>query len=300
MPLRPSFPELGALDLFVSVVGHGSVSQAARLHQISQPSASSRIRHLERQLGVVLLDRSPTGSVPTREGVLVAGWAEDLLRAARSLDAGIMALQADAGGRLRISASFTIAEYLLPPWLEAFLRERPADSVSLEVANSTEVIEKVASGAVDLGFVETPDEVPGMREQVVATDRLVVVVAPSHPWAEAAAISLQTFAATTLILRESGSGTRRALEDELERLGHGPPPSVLELGSTSAVRAAVSGGSSPTVISELAVASDIDAGRLVSVDVIDLDIQRRLRAIRSSAMGGPDLATDLLAELPSL
>lgn len=300
MPLRPSFPELGALDLFVSVVGNGSLSQAARLHQISQPSASSRIRHLERQLGVVLLDRSPTGSVPTKEGVLVAGWAEDLLRSAHSLDAGIQALRAEAGGRLRICASFTIAEYLLPPWLETFLRDRPADSVSLEVANSSEVIEKVLAGAVDLGFVETPDNTRGLREQVVATDRLVVVVAPSHPWADASTISLQTFAATTLILREKGSGTRRALEDELARHGHEPPASVLELGSTSTVRAAVTGGSSPTVVSELAVASDIDAGRLVSVEVTDLDIRRRLRAIRTGGSGGPDLAADLLGELPSL
>ncbi|MCO4835752.1 MAG: LysR family transcriptional regulator, partial [Acidimicrobiaceae bacterium] len=65
MPLGPSFPELASLDLFVSVVELGSVSRAAGAHGVAQPSASSRLKHLERQLGMTLLERSPSGSVPT-------------------------------------------------------------------------------------------------------------------------------------------------------------------------------------------------------------------------------------------
>jgi len=114
MPLPASFPELASLDLFVSVVELGSVSRAAAAHGVSQPSASSRIKHLERQLGMRLLDRGPSGSLPTDAGVVVAGWAETILRAAHELEAGLSAFQAAQAGRLRIVASFTIAEYLLP------------------------------------------------------------------------------------------------------------------------------------------------------------------------------------------
>ena len=85
MPLGPSFPELASLDLFVSVVELGSVSRAAAAHGVAQPSASSRIRHLERQLGMILLERSPSGSIPTDAGVVVAGWAEAILRSAHEL-----------------------------------------------------------------------------------------------------------------------------------------------------------------------------------------------------------------------
>ena len=112
MPLGPSFPELASLDMFVSVVELGSVSRAAAAHGVAQPSASSRLRHLERQLGMTLLERSPSGSVPTDAGVVVAGWAESILRAAHELKAGLVAFQAEQAGRLRVTASFTIAEYL--------------------------------------------------------------------------------------------------------------------------------------------------------------------------------------------
>ena len=135
MPLPPTFPELASLDLFVSVVELGSVSRAAEAHGITQPSASSRIKHLERQLELRLLDRGPGGSVPTDAGVVVAGWAEGILRAAHQLSAGLSAFQAEQTGRLRIAASFTIAEYLLPQWLDRFSRAHPRDSIALEVAN---------------------------------------------------------------------------------------------------------------------------------------------------------------------
>jgi len=127
MPLAPTTPELAALDLFVSVVELGSLSKAAAAHGIAQPSASSRVRYLEQQVGLTLLERTPSGSTPTAAGSLVAGWAEQVLRAASELNAGVDALKARRSGRLRIAASFTIAEYLLPPWLETFLRHRPTD-----------------------------------------------------------------------------------------------------------------------------------------------------------------------------
>ena len=173
MPLPASFPELASLDLFVSVIELGSVSRAAEAHGIAQPSASSRIKHLERQLGMQLLDRGPGGSTPTDAGVVVAGWADTILRAAHELEVGLSAFRAEQTGRLRISASFTIAEYLLPQWLDRFSRDHPRDSVALEVANSTTVIDRLRHGAADLGFIETPSELTGLNEQIVGHDELV-------------------------------------------------------------------------------------------------------------------------------
>ncbi len=300
MPLPPTFPELASLDLFLSVVRLGSVSRAAAAHQVSQPSASSRITNLERQLGITLLERSTTGSRPTPEGSVVAGWAEGVLQAAEQLATGVDALRSEATGLLRIAASFTVAEYLLPPWLENFLRNRPEDSVALDVANSATVLERLDAGTIDLGFIESPLPTPRMNSQVVAIDELVTVVSPQHPWARRAAIPLEALATTPLILREKGSGTREALEAELEQHGYEPPASVLELGSTSAVRVAVINGNSPTVVSRLAVAGDIDAGSLVPIEVPGLMIQRQLRATWPKRGALPPLARALLKQLPDL
>ena len=230
MPLPATFPDLQSLDLFVSVIELGSVSRAATAHGITQPSASSRLKHLERQLGMRLLDRGPGGSRPTDAGVVVAGWAEGILRAAHELSAGLSAFQAEQTGRLRIAASFTIAEYLLPQWLDRFSRDHPRDSVALEVANSTAVVDRLRQGAADLGFIETPSELDGLDQLVVAHDELVAVVAPSHPWAQRRSVPVEALAATPLVMREAGSGTREAFEAALRTLGLGAPTAVLELG----------------------------------------------------------------------
>jgi len=300
VPLPSTFPELGALDLFLSVVQLGSLSRAAAAHHITQPSASSRIRNLERQLGITLLERSPSGSVPTPEGSVVAGWAEGVLRAADELAIGVAALKAEASGLLRIAASFTVAEYLLPPWLEQFLRNRPDDSASLDVANSTAVLDRLAAGTIDLGFIETPLPTPTMYEQVVALDDLVTVVAPNHPWARRPNIPIEALATTPLLMREHGSGTRDALQAALADLGFDAPSIALELGSTSAVRVAVMTGTSPAVLSRLAVSADVDAGSLIAIDVPGLHITRRLRAVWPRRSELSPLSQALLRQLPSV
>lgn len=294
MPLPPTFPDLTSLDLFASVAALGSVSQAATAHGITQPSASARIKALERQLGVTLLDRGPTGSVPTPAGHLVAGWVENVLRAAEELGAGVEALRARSGGRLRVVASYTVAEYLLPGWLDRFHRDHPEHPIELEVANSTGVLDRVRSGRTDLGFVESPGDPPGLGVAVVAEDDLVAVVRPGHPWTRRPSVDAERLASTALVLREAGSGTRERLEEALAAAGLGPPIAALELGSTAAVKAAVVSGGSPAVLSRLAVEPD---PRLRVVPVDGIDLHRRLRAVWRTDQPRSQAATELLRQL---
>jgi DNA-binding transcriptional LysR family regulator len=300
MPLPASVPELAALDLLRSVVKHGSLSRAADAHGITQPSASSRIRTLERQLGITVLERSPTGSRLTPDGQLVARWADTVLESAQALASGVESLRAHQSGLLRVAASYTIAEYFLPPWLDLFLAKRPTDSVTLDVTNSRAVLERVELGAVDIGFIESPLVPPTMSHQVIATDELVLAVSSRHPWAATQSVDLNEFLATPLVLREPGSGTRDSLVSRLAELGHNLPRVALDLGSISAVRIAVISGSSPTVISRLAIADDLKDGRLVEVSLPEIRIERRLHAIWPHRGELPRLAAALLQSLPSL
>ena len=298
MPLSASFPDLTALDLFTTVIEVGSLGKAAKVHGIAQPSVSSRIRNLERQVGVTLLERTTTGCVPTPEGIVVSGWADEILRAAHDLEAGLVAIKAEQVGRLRIAASYTIAEYLLPAWLGRFAREHPQDTVALDVENSTHVLAQLDRGEADIGFIETPLATPSMEETVVGRDQLVAVVPPDHPWAKRRRrVTMDELAETPLVMREKGSGTREALEQALTDTGHGAPVSVLELGSTSAVRSAVLTGNSPTVISRLAVAGEVSSGQLVEVKVAGLAIERDLRAVWPVGRALPKLATALLGDI---
>ncbi|MEU3601835.1 LysR family transcriptional regulator [Streptomyces sp. NPDC006798] len=294
-PLAHRVPDLGALELLLAVARHGSLGRAARELGISQPAASGRIRSMETRLGVALVDRSPTGSRLTPAGVLVTDWARRIVEAAEAFDAGAQALRGHRDSRLRIAASMTIAEYLLPGWLVALRALRPDTAVSLYAGNSAAVADRLASGEADLGFVEGLRIPAGLDGATVAEDRLLVVVAPGHPWARRRTpVPPAELAAAPLVLREPGSGTRQVLDAALARYGGTAAP-LLELASTTAVKAAAVSGAGPTVLSELAVTDELAARRLVAVELADVPLRRALRAVwrRSQRPAGP--ARELLA-----
>ena len=279
MPVNTDAPTIASLDLFVSVVELGSLSAAARAHGMSQPSASVRIRHLERQVGIELLTRGPSGSVPTAAGVLVADWSRTVLGAFDELQTAVSSLRARATS-LRVAASYTVAEHLLPRWLGRLRAMHPEAHLELEVVNSAAVLERVRSGTAQLGFIETPGSTAGLRSRLVGRDELAVVVAPSHPWARLRRpLSVPELAAVPLVLREVGSGTRESFVEAVRKCGADLADAALELGSTAAVRAATEEGAAPAVLSRLAVADALATGRLVDVAVAELDLHRELLAV---------------------
>lgn len=306
-------PDLVALRMLVAVGETGSLTSASVALAVSQQAVSARMRTLESQLGTALVARSRRGSTLTENGRLVAGWAREVLEAADRLAAAVDTLRAGAAAHLHVAASLTIAEHLLPRWLIAF-REgqarpgRPRDdlvtTVHLTATNSASVIDLVRSGSHALGFVETPDIPTDLQSLVIASDELVLVVAPGHPWARRrSGISAAELAATPLISREAGSGTRRSLEHTLAQL---PRPLAMiepaaELPTTAAIRATVVAGRVPAVLSALAVGDDVASGRLVAVRLTDVRLVRPLTAIWRPAVRAhpnaalPNAALDLLA-----
>ena len=269
-------PDLGALELLLAVARLGSLGGAARELGITQPAASSRIRSMERQLGVALVDRSPRGSRLTDAGALVTDWARRVVEAAAAFDAGAQALRHRRDSRLRVAASMTIAEYLLPGWLLALHSQRPDTAVSLLAGNSATVAERLLSDEADLGFVEGLSVPPGLDSTVIAHDRLIVVTAPTHPWARRQRpVPAEELASTPLILREKGSGTRQVLDAALGGLAR----PLIELSSTTAVKASAVSGAGPAVLSELAVGEELSMRRLVRIPVEGVTLARDLRAV---------------------
>ncbi|MCX5241747.1 LysR family transcriptional regulator [Streptomyces prunicolor] len=269
-------PDLGALELLLAVARLGSLGGAARELGITQPAASSRIRSMERQLGVALVDRSPRGSTLTDAGALVTDWARRVVEAAAAFDAGAQALRHRRDSRLRVAASMTIAEYLLPGWLLALRSQRPDTAVSLLAGNSTTVAERLLADEADLGFVEGLSVPAGLDSTVIAHDHLIVVTAPTHPWARRQRpVPAAELATTPLILREKGSGTRQVLDAALGGLAR----PLIELSSTTAVKASVVSGAGPAVLSELAVGEELSMRRLVRIPVEGVTLARDLRAV---------------------
>ena len=227
---------------------------------------------------------------------MVAGWAETVLDAAAALAAGVAALDAQVSGRLRVTASYTVAECLLPSWLARLHTAHPEIAIELEVANSAGVVAALLERRTDLGFIETDGRVRGLSTRVVASDVLVCVVGSTHRWARRRSpVSAAQLSATPLVTREHGSGTRDTLDQACLALGLDPPPVELELGSTAAVKAAVLGGVAPAVLSPLAVAAELTAGTLILIEVEGLDLHRSLRAVHAAGQPLSPVATALLA-----
>ncbi|MFJ3203485.1 LysR family transcriptional regulator [Streptomyces sp. NPDC086989] len=295
VPLAHRVPDLGALELLLAVARIGSLSGAAKRVGITQPAASSRIRAMETRLGVALVDRSPRGSTLTAEGALVTDWARRVVEAAEAFDAGAQALRGRRDSRLRVAASMTIAEYLLPGWLIALRGQRPGTAVSLHAGNSAVVAQRVLAHEADLGFVEGLSVPEGLDSAVIAQDRLVVAVAPGHAWARRSrGVAAAELAAAPLILRERGSGTRQVLDAALAASGGLAAP-LLELASTTAVKSAALSGAGPCVLSELALGEELAARRLVEVPVTGAALGRALRAVWPSGARPAGPARDLLS-----
>lgn len=272
-----TWPALLDLELLVRSDQLGSLSAAARELGFSQPEASRRLSRLETQLNLQLLVRSHTGSHLTKSGELVAEWSHQLLDQATQWQAGVAALHGRTPTRLDIAASQTIAEYLAPRWLALFRTVHTGVIPRLEVHNSARVVELVEAGATELGLVEAPGAPSGLESVIIGHDRLVVVVDPTHPWRRRRSVTVADLAATSLVVREPGSGTRETLEATLQGLDCAP--SALELPSNAAVLSAAASGAGPAVISALAARSAIADSRLHRVPLAGHRLERDLRAV---------------------
>ncbi|GHE25525.1 LysR family transcriptional regulator [Streptomyces hydrogenans] len=280
MRISTRVPDLQALDLLLSVVELGSLGRAALAHGISQPSASSRIRYLERLVGAPVLRRSSLGSAPTAAGDMITVLARDVIEAAQRLDAGIARVRADRDGHLQVAASHTIMEYLFPKWLKELRAQSPQTAVTLAACNSSDVGAAVAAGRADLGFMESPSRPSDLDSTTVARDELLVVTAPEHPWARRTTITVEELAAETLLHREAGSGARIAFERALRKhLPDWQPDAWFELSSTAAIKSAAVSGLAPAVLSSLAVTQELRTRSLTTVTVSGLSIHRSLRAV---------------------
>lgn len=296
-------PDLTALEMLVAVHDSGSLSAAGKLLGLSQQAVSQRMRTLESLIGSTLVTRTPRGSTLTEEGVLVAGWAAEVLAAAERLDAGISSLRSTHTQQLSVAASQTVAEHLLPLWLVRLRKQQESHdsaptTVNMTVTNSADAIALVRSGKASLGFIETPAVPADLASLEVQRDSLVVVTAPTHPWARRRSLlTPDELAATPLVSREEGSGTRYALEYLLHAAGHEEiaAPNV-EFSTTAGVRSAVAAGTAPAVLSALAVRDDLALGRLVAIPMVGLDMSRPLTAIWQGTEIPPQgAARDLVA-----
>ena len=169
---------LAVMRQLVAVQRLGSVGAAARALGVSQPTVSANISRIESVLGFSLVLRSATGTKLTQEGAAIAFAAGAVIAAADEVGRVIAGMSSMPAEPLRIAASLTIAEHLVPRWLAnpKISSHLSPDSAAVAVGNSDEVMDWIQKGLADVGFVEGRTIRAGIAHASVARDELVVVV----------------------------------------------------------------------------------------------------------------------------
>src|SRR4051812_18055210 len=253
--------DLAELRAFCAAVDLGSLGRAARLLRVSQPALSKRMRTLEAVVGTPLVERSPRGIVPTPAGEKLYVEARKLLVQAEAVDDLVRGLSGEEAP-VRLAASHTIAEFVLPGPLVDFERRRDRHlSVELMVANSIVVRELVRDGRADFGIAAVDKlsrGVGALAETPFCDDEVILAVPEGHPWAQLEAVPLEELVSTPLVMRDPSANTRRVVDEALTERGLALAPPLAEVGSTSAAKATAMSEGAPVLLSSLALgAADV-------------------------------------------
>lgn len=258
---------LDQLRVFLEVATFEHVTRAAQSLNMTQSAVSAAIAALEARHGVVLFDRVGRRIELTAAGRAFVREARAAVRRVEEAERFLADLSGSASGLLRIHASQTVASYWLPPLLVRYREMYPRVEIQLSVGNTRSVSAAVQDGAADLGIVEGDVDGQGLKKEIIAKDRIVIIVGKSHPWADGRRIGVGDLSSTTWIMREAGSGTRSAFELDLNEMGVSMDrlPIVLEMPSNEACLAAVAVGRSATVLSKRAVLPRLAEGTFAEV-----------------------------------
>lgn len=276
--------ELRNLEIFCRVVELRSFSRAAEEVFLTQPTVSGRIAALERQVGTALLDRLGREVVPTQAGMILYRHAQQLLAHQKAATQELSEFLGTLRGSLLLGGSTIPGEYILPGKIAQFKAEYPGVTITLKIADSTEIIERVAAGELEMGAVGIKEKRPDLHFAPFDQDYLVLAVPPTHRWASQGAIPLEELLSEPFVAREPGSGTRRTFEQALRCRGIDPRRDlnvVCELGSTEAVKRCVEAGGGVGVVSDRSLQHELRQGLIRQVTFRDLHVARLFYLVTS-------------------
>jgi DNA-binding transcriptional LysR family regulator len=274
---------LRQFEVFLAVARAKSFRGAAEVLHLSQPALSQHVAELERELGTRLFDRLRRSVALTEAGRILEDHALRLFATLTSAREAIAELGGLKRGSLLVGASTTPGIYVLPAVVASFQRRHPGITLSLQIANSAVIEERIRGNENDLGVVGGHVLHPG--EECLASgllDELVLIVSADHPWARRREIAPTLLADQRVLVREKGSATRQVAERALQHAGVTVGASM-ELGHTEAIKQGVMAGLGVALVSVHAVRGDVASGRLRALRLKGMRIRRHFHVIHNEA-----------------
>lgn len=270
--------QVAHLRTLQAIARHGSFSRAAHALNLTQPAVSMQVRHLERALGLPLLERVGKRTFPTRAGELLLAHAD---RALRELEAGVERVQQLRGvvaGRVRLGTSASISIYLLPPALRRFRARYPEAEVVVVTGNAADITRAIVANELDIGVVSLPVRDRELLVSPFFGDELVAIAPPEASWRRLRSVEAPTLAGHPLILFEAGATLRRVIDGWFHRAG-AIPRAPMELGNTEAIKKLVEAGLGLSITSWFSVKSEVRAGTLAAIRLTP-PLERQIGLVR--------------------
>ncbi len=266
------------LELFLAAAKLKNFSRAADQMAISQPAFSSQIIKLENILGAPLFNRIDRRIELTEVGSVFEKYAQKTIFTLREGKQAVDDMTKNVIGTLKVGASTTIANYILPEYLGSYKSAYPHCKVEMMVNNTNQIEQALLRGEIDMGLVEGPIEnTKRVVSYLFKEDELVVIFSKTHRWKNRASMSLEEFQREPLIIRERGSGTRKVFTDIVK--ANTPLNISMEIGNTEAIKKSAEAGIGVAVISRSAVERELKGKSLKFARIEGYPMERRLTLI---------------------
>ena len=273
------------LRVFITAARTLSFTRTAEQLDISQPAVSKHVGELESRYGVQLFTRRGSRLELTDAGRTLLDEAQHVADDYRRLEYEMSLCTGQTEGELRLGASTTISQYLLPPILARFTTRFPKMRVSLLSGNSGQIEQALDDHAIDLGLVESVSRRQGLRYTLFRPDELVLVARSGGPHARTESVTPEMLCRIPLVLRENGSGTLEVISAALAEQGIrlSQLQVVLRLGSTEGIKGFVRNSDAMAIVSAFSVVDELRSGTLRIVVLEGMTLLRDFVFVHSEA-----------------
>ena len=269
------------LRVFKTVAEKLSFTKAAHELFVSQPAVTKHINELEKQTGKPLFNRHGNSISLTGEGELMLSYAQKILALYHELEEELSSLQNQVSGHLRIGASTTIAQYILPRILAGFKKQYPEVQLTLLNANTERIEQLLLANSIDIGMIEGNSTLPQLHYEPFVEDEIVLVTSTDNSKMLQPEIELESLKNLPLVIREDGSGTLDIIEQALERqqIRRRDWNIEVQLGSTESIKQYLVHSQAFAFLSIHTVVEELSSNKLRIIDIKDREISRSLQFI---------------------
>ncbi len=269
------------LKVFQTVALQLSFTAAARILYISQPAVTRHINELEKNIQKPLFHRHGSSISLTKEGELLMAYTRKIMALYEDFDTEIKALQNNLSGQLRIGASTTVAQYVLPAILARFKKVHPQAHLHLQNANTREIEQRVSDQIIDIGIIEGQALNPLLHYEPFIKDEIVLVTHAGNKSVQDEVINKDELKRLPLVLRERGSGTLDVVLSALKKrsISERDLQVVIELGSTESVKNYLMYSDAFAFLSVHTIIPELSTGQLQVIEIAETEINRTFQFV---------------------